>query len=114
YLSPLCSPLSLCVALSFLYPSRALRLLHSFPTRRSSDLSLAARVDDHVGEVGVIGDGVVGRKRPRRGGPDDGEQARLRRHRELEDRKSTRLNSSHQIISYAVFCLKKKKEKQTL
>src|SRR5207244_11317832 len=44
------------------------------------------------------------------------EDARLRsesadagRHR---DRKSTRLNSSHQIISYAVFCLKKKK-KQT-
>src|SRR5258708_33119432 len=30
------------------------------------------------------------------------------RHR---DRKSTRLNSSHQIISYAVFCLKKKKNK---
>src|SRR5258708_28219422 len=29
------------------------------------------------------------------------------------DRKSTRLNSSHQIISYAVFCLKKKKEKLT-
>src|SRR5258708_15793744 len=26
------------------------------------------------------------------------------------DRKSTRLNSSHQIISYAVFCLKKKKK----
>ena len=30
------------------------------------------------------------------------------------DRKSTRLNSSHQIISYAVFCLKKKKETQAL
>src|SRR5258708_40379906 len=29
----------------------------------------------------------------------------------LLDRKSTRLNSSHQIISYAVFCLKKKKKK---
>src|SRR5207244_12846560 len=29
--------------------------------------------------------------------------------RERLDRKSTRLNSSHQIISYAVFCLKKKK-----
>src|SRR5438552_9145680 len=29
-----------------------------------------------------------------------------------EDRKSTRLNSSHQIISYAVFCLKKKKKKK--
>src|SRR5574341_2264142 len=27
-----------------------------------------------------------------------------------EDRKSTRLNSSHQLISYAVFCLKKKKK----
>src|SRR5258708_8103376 len=31
-----------------------------------------------------------------------------RRVRGLVDRKSTRLNSSHQIISYAVFCLKKK------
>ena len=29
----------------------------------------------------------------------------------IKDRKSTRLNSSHQIISYAVFCLKKKKNK---
>src|SRR5258708_27666305 len=29
---------------------------------------------------------------------------------EALDRKSTRLNSSHQIISYAVFCLKKKKK----
>src|SRR5207244_12809426 len=29
---------------------------------------------------------------------------------ESADRKSTRLNSSHQIISYAVFCLKKKKK----
>src|SRR5256885_3758892 len=28
-----------------------------------------------------------------------------------EDRKSTRLNSSHLVISYAVFCLKKKKKK---
>src|SRR5258708_28513559 len=33
--------------------------------------------------------------------------ARVRRN--PQDRKSTRLNSSHQIISYAVFCLKKKK-----
>src|SRR5438270_6732348 len=30
-----------------------------------------------------------------------------------EDRKSTRLNSSHSQISYAVFCLKKKKKKKT-
>src|SRR5258708_12310184 len=31
---------------------------------------------------------------------------------QIRDRKSTRLNSSHQIISYAVFCLKKKKKYQ--
>src|SRR5438034_7849496 len=30
----------------------------------------------------------------------------------VQDRKSTRLNSSHTVISYAVFCLKKKKKKQ--
>src|SRR5437588_5893976 len=32
-------------------------------------------------------------------------------HPGTEDRKSTRLNSSHTVISYAVFCLKKKKKK---
>src|SRR2546426_3533347 len=31
---------------------------------------------------------------------------------DAEDRKSTRLNSSHLVISYAVFCLKKKKNKR--
>src|SRR5260221_6688015 len=31
-------------------------------------------------------------------------------HGRLQDRKSTRLNSSHTVISYAVFCLKKKKD----
>src|SRR5688572_31436531 len=31
---------------------------------------------------------------------------------EIRDRKSTRLNSSHSQISYAVFCLKKKKKKK--
>src|SRR3712207_8725374 len=38
----------------------------------------------------------------------------LRAHERLDalDRKSTRLNSSHANISYAVFCLKKKKNKQ--
>src|SRR5438552_13155467 len=44
--------------------------------------------DDHRGHVDLMpGEGV---------------------HRRASDRKSTRLNSSHQIISYAVFCLKKK------
>src|SRR5687768_18098593 len=33
-------------------------------------------------------------------------------HSAREDRKSTRLNSSHGYISYAVFCLKKKKQEQ--
>src|SRR5260221_10754838 len=32
---------------------------------------------------------------------------------QLADRKSTRLNSSHTVISYAVFCLKKKKKTKT-
>src|SRR5256885_2983476 len=32
--------------------------------------------------------------------------------REVQDRKSTRLNSSHLVISYAVFCLKKKKNER--
>src|SRR5256885_16946119 len=36
---------------------------------------------------------------------------RNRRGRRVGDRKSTRLNSSHLVISYAVFCLKKKKKK---
>src|SRR5438552_5251421 len=36
---------------------------------------------------------------------------RARARMKAADRKSTRLNSSHQIISYAVFCLKKKKNK---
>src|SRR2546422_6253893 len=38
----------------------------------------------------------------------------LRRAGERRDRKSTRLNSSHGYISYAVFCLKKKKEKNSV
>src|SRR2546426_4486337 len=43
-----------------------------------------------------------------------GMDSRLSPQRRLElrqDRKSTRLNSSHLVISYAVFCLKKKKKK---
>src|SRR3712207_8203292 len=54
-----------------------------------------------------------------RGGPEPGldgehlraDHGRLRRER---DRKSTRLNSSHANISYAVFCLKKKKKSNIL
>src|SRR5688572_31793664 len=41
----------------------------------------------------------------------DARSVRARRRRRRLDRKSTRLNSSHSQISYAVFCLKKKKKK---
>src|SRR5688572_30970742 len=42
----------------------------------------------------------------------DREGEAICQHLAEEDRKSTRLNSSHSQISYAVFCLKKKKKKQ--
>src|SRR6266478_8343634 len=42
--------------------------------------------------------------------PGRGASARVRRGARARDRKSTRLNSSHSQISYAVLCLKKKKE----
>src|SRR5690242_21305588 len=72
------------------------RDLHSFPTRRSSDLQPA--------EQGWAQLRRVGRDAPR-------PVLRGRRGRQrVRDRKSTRLNSSHMSISYAVFCLKKKKE----
>src|SRR2546427_8086235 len=45
-------------------------------------------------------------------GPVTDSQRRTKNEPQLADRKSTRLNSSHSQISYAVFCLKKKKKKQ--
>src|SRR5438034_6410137 len=46
--------------------------------------------------------------------PDDRHFVLPRRNKgeAIRDRKSTRLNSSHTVISYAVFCLKKKKKKK--
>src|SRR5699024_12427708 len=73
---------------------------HSFPTRRSSDLGIATRtVFVHV-PVGHRGDEQLFR-----GAEVPGH--RLAQYRS-QDRKSTRLNSSHVSISYAVFCLTKK------
>src|SRR2546426_8406012 len=43
----------------------------------------------------------------------DGARERLGARAWERDRKSTRLNSSHLVISYAVFCLKKKKKKES-
>src|SRR3989440_4879336 len=57
------------------------------------------------------GDLHGGRRRPPHGAGDR-PSARLPGNRRKGDRKSTRLNSSHDQISYAVFCLKKKKKKE--
>src|SRR5437763_3396617 len=73
------------------------RDLHSFPTRRSSDLRprhCFEELSSHL--LGRRLRGVAGH---------EGDPRRV-------DRKSTRLNSSHRCISYAVFCLKKKKKKK--
>src|SRR5690348_18120422 len=55
--------------------------------------------------------GDAGRRRARRLAAEEPRRGGLPRPAKRRDRKSTRLNSSHPSISYAVFCLKKKKEK---
>src|SRR5438132_10493932 len=65
------------------------------------------------------------RSKRRRGQQDVGIQRRVGHHlleddgeeivaQVMTDRKSTRLNSSHTVISYAVFCLKKKKKMKNI
>src|SRR5699024_12712960 len=82
------------------------RALHSFPTRRSSDLHPSAVVSP----TATIGYGTVVMP-----GAYINAKASIGRHCIINtgaiiDRKSTRLNSSHVSISYAVFCLKKKRK----
>src|SRR5690606_41946849 len=91
----------------FLVCGAVQRALHCFPTRRSSDLETAPR-GDRPGAPSALRRGPVGCRcgaRSRSFGPPSltrpAQALRL-------DRKSTRLNSSHVKISYAVFCLKKK------
>src|SRR5699024_12770679 len=82
------------------------RVLHSFPTRRSSDLPAVVIAWMFFVFSFVYGNALDAQK----------EYANFRLSQVLcdlnhmEDRKSTRLNSSHVSISYAVFCLKKKKQ----
>src|SRR5438105_8628231 len=78
--------------------------LHSFPTRRSSDL----------GCIAALSKAGYREKQHDANGKDLFFEHRLfpPQTRKMLDRKSTRLNSSHEWISYAVFCLKKKKKKQ--
>src|SRR5690625_7031545 len=88
----------------FFQCSRHHRSLHSFPTRRSSDLSGSRPANYPMlvrgGRHGHCRSTIL--RRGRRGSV-------ARR-----DRKSTRLNSSHVAISYAVFCLKKKNSLRAL
>src|SRR5688500_20045002 len=94
--SSVCAPLCFSMSCSVDPPH-----LHSFPTRRSSDLGVWCRFWIHkqryVGYLFVLLSLLF-----------------------LAlfvvypiDRKSTRLNSSHLVISYAVFCLKKKNQKMS-
>src|SRR5438876_1837411 len=85
---------------SLFYCSGDHRDLHSFPTRRSSDLIFIAHGQLIITQCSRC----------------HGRVAHRSAHHHscvATDRKSTRLNSSHPSISYAVFCLKKKKRELT-
>src|SRR3712207_7090889 len=83
-----------------------------FPPRRSSDLQLQGHRRSHAllaAAAGIVVATEIGERH------DDGhDHQQGEEHEEhlaaAPDRKSTRLNSSHANISYAVFCLKKKTE----
>src|SRR5207248_6966291 len=95
--------------------------LHSFPTRRSSDLPAAKRINimtaqskPELAKIGMVGLAVMGENLAlniaRNGYPIavfNRDTTKVDKFLD-RDRKSTRLNSSHRTISYAVFCLKKK------
>src|SRR5438067_2932750 len=93
----------------FFYGSAAHGDLHSFPTRRSSDLLFHRHVGDRprrrlfLAAVGFFLTLALARFMAYAAGRGIGPF-----HYIYIDRKSTRLNSSHVSISYAVFCLKKK------
>src|SRR5690606_42084679 len=95
--------------LFFFQSSRAHRDLHSFPTRRSSDLFVrffAKQAYSSVVTAKVLEQYTPLVKRVFTQIVNDQIAERLKS--AFKDRKSTRLNSSHVKISYAVFCLKKK------
>src|SRR5690606_41989158 len=92
----------------FFYEYVDLPDLHSFPTRRSSDLRAhQCGTADHPQRADLrqqtCGANLRRQRRPGTAAPPSRGRRPL-----LGDRKSTRLNSSHVKISYAVFCLKKK------
>src|SRR4051812_5358426 len=85
----------------FSYGQGTDRDLLSFPTRRSSDLTPSACCERCVSRTSSAS--------PWTATPSASFATTRRSSRAPPDRKSTRLNSSHMSISYAVFCLKKKK-----
>src|SRR5438045_7580768 len=97
-----------CFMFVFCYISAHPLNLHSFPTRRSSDLRMRSR-EGRLGKWSLLDEEIL---RPIVD-EDGSDSAMLDNVAELltrdGDRKSTRLNSSHLGISYAVFCLKKKR-----
>src|SRR5207244_11191690 len=90
--------------------------LHSFPTRRSSDLFLTRTLSRTPSQPATTIPTQaeikcclpVATVSPQTEMPISEPGSSRTVSAQTPDRKSTRLNSSHQIISYAVFCLKKK------
>src|SRR5207253_11241856 len=78
--------------------------LHSFPTRRSSDLPAMKRIGMNTAASDVV---IVMIVNPISFEPLSAASNEIGF--TIIDRKSTRLNSSHVAISYAAFCLKKKR-----
>src|SRR3712207_7268085 len=84
-------------------------LFRSPDDRRAVDLELVEDPEQVVGQL-VLAVAVLGRLALAEAAQIGAEHAEaVLRECRREDRKSTRLNSSHANISYAVFCLKKKK-----
>src|SRR5947208_11629210 len=77
-----------------------------FPYTTLSDLAAGHEDLRLLGQIGAAGFGEVDHRQA----IGDGDLVGPCRLGDGGDRKSTRLNSSHQIISYAVFCLKKKRK----
>src|SRR3712207_8119350 len=81
-----------------------------FRSRRKNSGVNLARSARGGGEKAVSREGACGRAGGPRGAVPTAAGRHHHHHHHHQDRKSTRLNSSHANISYAVFCLKKKKK----
>src|SRR5689334_23588728 len=100
----------MCPAAMFFKGHCDLPSLHSFPTRRSSDLFLVPRQTSRSARDRKR---LRSRARPHVPARSKRQNTDNRARNWSSDRKSTRLNSSHSSSSYAVFCLKKKNSTAT-